>query len=63
MPASRVTSRRLNCEKLRSSRRRSDAATIARRVASLRSSRDGESRERDRLDLRVRELGERLFTL
>jgi len=40
-----------------------DAATIVRRVASLRSSREGVSRECDRLDLRVRELGVRLFTL
>ena len=42
---------------------RGAAATIARRVASLRSSREGVSRECDRLDLRVRELGVRLFTL
>src|SRR5512135_460007 len=47
MPASRVTSRRLSWEKLRSSRSLSAAATIARRVASLRSSRDMYSRGRD----------------
>ena len=45
MPASRVTSRRLNAAKLRSSSSRSAAATMARRVASLRSSRDSVSRD------------------
>ncbi len=67
MPASRVTSRRLSAVKLRSSRSSSAAATIARRVTSLRSSRDRVSRERDeperleRDDVRCcRELGVRL---
>jgi hypothetical protein len=66
MPASRVTSRRLSAEKLRSSSRRSAAATMARRVASLRSSRESVSRDRDLLDrpdLLVCELGVRLFTM
>ena len=66
MPASRVTSRRLNALKLRSSSNRKAAATIARRVASLRSSRDGVSRERedpDRPDREDRELGVRSFTV
>jgi len=66
MPASRVTSRRLSAAKLRSSSSFIAAATMARRVASLRSSRDRLSRERDlleRLDLLVRELGVRLFTV
>src|ERR1700712_974419 len=66
MPAARVTSRRLSALKLRSSRSWSAAATIARRVASLRSSRVNVSRERDSLDRPercVRELGVRLFTV
>src|ERR1700712_3150803 len=63
MPASRVTSRRLRALKLWSSRSFKAAATIARRVVSLRSSRetfgcDGvEEPER-----RDREVGTRLFT-
>ena len=68
MPASRVTSRRLRPLKLRSSRRRSAAATMARRVASLRSSRERESRRwsdqgLERPERAVRELGVRLFTV
>src|SRR6516164_2387264 len=62
MPASRVTSRRLSALKLRSSRSFSAAATIARRVASLRSSRDTFTRDDDEADRRDRELGVRLFT-
>lgn len=59
MPASLVTSRRLRPLKLRDSRSRSAAATMARRVASLRSSRDVPSRdERDDCDF-----GVRLFTV
>ena len=46
MPASRVTSRRLSPLKLRSSSSLSAASMIARRVASLRSSREGVSLER-----------------
>src|SRR5246127_919861 len=63
MPASRVTSRRLSALKLRSSRSFSAAATIARRVASLRSSRDTFTSEDDDADRRDRELGVRLFTI
>src|ERR1700746_2688027 len=62
MPASRVTSRKLSALKLRSSRSFSAAATIARRVASLRSSRDTFTREDNEPDRRDRELGVRLFT-
>src|SRR3954462_6384922 len=62
MPASRVTSRRLRPLKLRSSRSLSAAATIARRVVSLRSSRDTFTRPVDEPDRRDREVGVRLFT-
>src|ERR1700739_996934 len=63
MPASRVTSRRLSALKLRSSRSFSAAATIARRVASLRSSRDSFTREDEEAERPDRELGVRLFTI
>ena len=68
MPASLVTSRRDSPLKLRSSSSVSAAVMIARRVASLRSSLDSVSRERDAdsglrvRDVDVRELGVRLFT-
>src|SRR6201997_3164609 len=63
MPASRVPPRRLSALKLRSSRSFSAAATIARRVASLRSSRDTFTREDDEDNRRDRELGVRPFTI
>ncbi|BBZ46421.1 hypothetical protein MPRM_37020 [Mycobacterium parmense] len=63
MPTSLVTSRKLRLLKLRSWSSLSAAAMMARRVASLRSSRDGLSRERSRPELRDRELGVRLFTM
>ena len=68
MTAYLVTSRRHSSAKLLSSSSRSAAVMIARRVASLRSSLDSVSRERDLalldlLERPVRELGVRLFTL
>ncbi|BDX33940.1 hypothetical protein TUM20985_44870 [Mycobacterium antarcticum] len=70
MPASRVTSRRLSALKLRSSSSRNAPATMARRVASLRSSRETVSREEreerkepERPERDDRELGVRSFTV